>query len=78
MGRRFEEWKTRMRSQTQIGEIESDIAEHEALIASSADSHSIRMLKFAVAEMRENVARLKQNHSRFFNNGRRYRGMFTR
>ena len=70
MGRRFEEFKSRMRSQAQIGEIENGISDHEAFLATSADTHATRMLKGAVDAMKQNLADLKQNHDNFFHRGR--------
>jgi hypothetical protein len=70
MGRRFEEFKSRMRLRAQIGEIETEIADHESFITTNPDSHPLRMLKSAVAAMKANLADLRQAHRQRF--GRRF------
>ena len=66
MGRRFEEFKSRMQSQMVIEEIQKEIIDHEAYLATSEDSHATRMLKAAVAGMRANLSELQQAHKERF------------
>ena len=72
MGRRFEEFKSRMRSQAQIDEIEAEISDHENYIAANGDGSTtpMRLLRSAVAAMRGNLSELRRLHSNRF--GRRF------
>ena len=72
MGRRFEEFKSRMRSEAQIAEIENDVAENEAFLTANPDAPAgpLRMLRTAVTAMKNNLGDLRQIHKSRF--GRRF------
>ena len=76
MGVRFETYKLRMQSESEIKRIESEIADHEAYIAANGDAHAtpLGMLRTAVAVMKVNLSDLKRNHARFVESGRKRYG----
>ena len=73
MGIRFDAYKLRKQSELEIQKIEDEITDHENYLAANAEpSTPLRMLRIAVAVMKENLNDLKRNHVRFVSRRKRH------